>query len=98
MPELSEEQKQRIISALEERGAKFPCPRCGNISFVLLDGYQNNPLTSKIGAIVLGGANVPAVIVACARCGWLAQHALGPLGLLPAQEEAKEEANVEQSS
>ena len=87
--ELPQEQKQRIIKALEDRGAKLPCPRCGNNSFVLLDGYFNQTMQSELKGIVIGGPSVPSVVVACNRCGYLSQHALGALGLLPKEEVKK---------
>jgi len=88
--EMPHAQKQKIIKALEERGARLPCPRCGNNSFTLLDGYFNQTVQTDLKGMVLGGPSVPSVVVACNRCGYLSQHALGALGLLP-QEEAKNE-------
>lgn len=86
MHELSKEQKERIIKALEERMAKLPCPRCGNQHFTLLDGYFNQTIQTELKGIVLGGPSVPSAVVACSRCGYLSQHALGALGLLPREE------------
>lgn len=81
--EMSQEQKQKIIKALEERGAKLPCPRCGNQSFTLLEGYFNQTIQSELSGIIIGGPSIPSVVIACTRCGFLSQHALGALGLLP---------------
>lgn len=91
MNELSNEQKQRIIDALDEAGARLPCPRCGNSNFTLLDGYFNQTVQTELGGLVLGGPSVPSVVVVCSRCGYLSQHALGVLKLLPktSPEEAK---------
>lgn len=85
------DQKQKIVEALEKASARLPCPRCGNTSFTLLDGFFNQPVQTDLGGLVLGGPSVPSVVVVCNRCGFLAQHALGSLGLLPKQEAAKEE-------
>ena len=90
MQKISDEKKREIIKALEERGAKLPCPRCGNNSFTLLDGYFNQTIQTVLKGMVLGGPSVPSVVVSCSRCGYLSQHALGALGLLP-KEEAKNE-------
>jgi len=84
---ISEEQKQKIIAALKERGATLPCPRCGNQAFTLLDGYFNQTIQTKLSGMVIGGPSVPSVVVGCDRCGLLSQHALGTLGLLPAKGE-----------
>jgi ribosomal protein L37E len=86
MPGLTQEQKDKIVAKLEERGAKLPCPRCGSRSFTLLDGYFTQPVCAEIGAIVLGGTTVPSIVVVCTQCGFLSQHALGALGMLPATE------------
>jgi hypothetical protein len=91
MNQISDEEKQQIIAALERAGARLPCPRCGNNNFTLLEGYFNQTVQTRLPGIVLGGPSVPSVVVVCTRCGFLSQHALGSLGLLPktATEEAK---------
>lgn len=88
MQQIPEERKKEIVKALEERGAKLPCPRCGNQSFTLLEGYFNQPIQSELKGMVIGGPTIPSIVIACSRCGFLSQHALGALGLLP-REEAK---------
>lgn len=80
---IKEEEKQRIIKALEEHGASLPCPRCGNQQFTLLDGYFNQTIQTELKGMVIGGPSVPSVVVVCTRCGYMSQHALGVLGLLP---------------
>lgn len=80
---MNSEEKEKIIKALEERSAKNPCPRCGNQQFALLDGYFNQTIQNKLEGIVIGGPSIPSVIVVCNRCGFMSQHALGSLGMLP---------------
>ena len=91
MKEITQEQKRRIINALENVGALRPCPRCGNNNFTLLDGYFNQSIQTELGGtVILGGPSVPSVVVVCTKCGYISQHAAGVLGLLPiAQEEVK---------
>jgi hypothetical protein len=91
MEKLTETEKQRIISVLRERNANLPCPRCGNNNFTLLDGYFNQTIQNEFRGIVIGGPSVPSVVIACNRCGFLSQHALGVLGLLPKEDEDKKE-------
>lgn len=86
MAELSDADKQRIIEALDKRGANRPCPRCGNAEFLLVGGYFNPIVQTELAGLILGGPSVPTAAVICAKCGWLAQHALGLLGLLPSRE------------
>jgi hypothetical protein len=80
---LTPEEQKRIVAALEACGAKAPCPRCGNPSFSLLDGYFSHSLQGNLSGISFGGPAIPVAVVACQRCGFLAEHALGALGLLP---------------
>lgn len=89
MPELSDAQKREIIAALEKKGANLPCPRCGTKQFTLLDGYFNQPIQVNMSGLVLGGPTVPSAVVVCTNCGFIAQHALGAIGLL--QKESGEE-------
>lgn len=82
-PQFSPEERKRIVEALESRGAKLPCPRCGNTQFVLVDGYFAHSLQHNLSSYSLGGPAIPVAVVACQRCGFLAEHAIGALGLLP---------------
>ena len=86
MEKLSDERKQEIVKALKKNGAVLACPRCKNDSFSLLDGYFTQAIQTQLGGVVLGGRTVPSAVLACDRCGFLSQHALGPLGLLPKKE------------
>ncbi len=89
MPEIPDEQAEKIIRALEERGVRRPCPRCGNTDFSLAGGYFTNVLTDDISTVQLSGQVIPTIAVICSRCGFFSQHALGTLGMLPAKEPAK---------
>ncbi len=83
---MTSEQANEVIQALQSRGATRPCPRCGNAHFTLLEGFFNQPLSGDLttppGTMGFSsGPTVPSVVTACARCGFLSQHALGVLGL-----------------
>lgn len=80
---MNQAEKDKIVSTLQEKFAKNPCPRCGNPEFALVDGYANQPIQDEIVGIVLGGKTIPTIIAVCTRCGFLSQHALGVLGLIP---------------
>ncbi|RLG70953.1 MAG: hypothetical protein DRO11_05335 [Methanobacteriota archaeon] len=82
IPELSEDERQKIRDALKKRGAGLPCPRCGNKSFSLLDGYLMHTIQTSLEDVPAGEQVVPTVAVVCDRCGYLSHHALGILGLL----------------
>ena len=80
---MDKERQEEIIQVLQEKGVDKPCPRCGNEKFELIGetGIQlsdnPNPIMSQIM-----GPFVPLVLIACSRCGYLTQHAQGPLGLV----------------
>ncbi len=84
---ISQEEKERIILELNNKlgssGAK--CPMCGNMHFIIADGYFNNFLQDDLNSINLGGASIPSISIICSNCGFVSQHALGVLGLLPRQ-------------
>lgn len=88
---MTPKEKDEIIKRLEERFANNPCPRCGNQHFALADGYFTQPIQKDITGIVIGGPNIPSVVVICTRCGFISQHALGSLGLLPPQDNKQDD-------
>lgn len=83
---MTNEEKEKIIKALEERDAKNPCPRCSNDVFNLVDGYFVQSLQEKAKGVVIGGLSLPSVVVVCNKCGFMSQHALGAIGLLSIQD------------
>jgi hypothetical protein len=75
--------RAEIAKVIESRGATLPCPRCANQRFQILSGYVCPPLQQTLEQMTLGVEVVPTAAVVCVQCGYLALHALGPLGLLP---------------
>ena len=75
--------RDEIAKRLKDKGAVLPCPRCGNKSFFVIDGYFNQTLQEELQGLVIGGHSIPSAIVACGNCGFMSQHALGALDLLP---------------
>ncbi|MCL2103742.1 MAG: hypothetical protein FWH21_01590 [Kiritimatiellaeota bacterium] len=80
--ELTEERKQEILVRLQERGVPQACPMCKGKNWTLMEGYFNHPLQTQLGKLVLG-KSVPSVVIICLHCGYISQHALGTLKLLP---------------
>lgn len=89
MDSLSKEKKDEIIKKLSEKGIKGVCPMCGNNHFVVADGYFNNALQNSLETFNLGGRSIPTISIICSRCGFVSQHALGVLELLPKAEDEK---------
>jgi uncharacterized Zn finger protein len=80
--------RDEIIKALESKGAKLPCHRCGHQSFTVIDGFTRYHLSEDMNANVVGGQGVPAILVACSNCGTITPHAALAL-ISPEQEEIK---------
>ncbi len=82
---MDQNEKNKIIKILEEKGAKLPCPRCGSAHFTLIEGYFNNILQNEPIGLVIGGPTIPSIVIACVNCGYLSQHAIGALGLMSSE-------------
>lgn len=89
MSSIPKEKLEEIIKILKERGAVRSCPRCGKEKFTLTDGYFADVLQTDLNIFRVTGSSVPSIAVICDNCGYISQHALGALGLLP-QEVKKE--------
>lgn len=85
---LSQEIKNQIIGILDGRfrrnGRTVICPMCSNNTFTISDAYISNSLQDDFQNIVLGGPAIPSIAIICNVCGFISQHALGALGLMPA--------------
>lgn len=85
----SKKKRDEIIEKLKELGASKPCPRCGNKSFIIADGYFQNTVQNDLHHTTLGGKILPTAMIVCDQCGFVSQHSLGVLGLLPESGEKK---------
>lgn len=83
MKQLTKKQKEEIATKLRDRGAILSCPRCGNSNFTILDGYFVQTIQTELAGMVIGGPSIPSIAVVCKHCGFMSQHALGALGLIP---------------
>ena len=75
---ISADDKHRVVAALKSRGAGS-CPRCNDSQWTVSE-YSRIEVqeTAARGA---QGTTIPAVMIVCEHCGFIAQHALQPLGL-----------------
>ena len=66
--------QEELIKLLTEKGAIEPCPRCKNPQFELVREalISLNPDMTRSWA---GTLQVPVILLACKRCGYIAQHA-----------------------
>ena len=83
---LTKEQKDKIKVAFDSKIQSLTCPMCQNKSFVMADGYFNNTMQEDFSALIVGGQSIPTIGVICTNCGFVSQHAIGVLGLLPKPE------------
>ena len=86
---LKGEKKAELIQALTERLSKSDkrsvCPMCGHTHFTIADAYLSNTLQADFNSVTLGGPSIPSLAIICTNCGFISQHSLGILGLLPAE-------------
>jgi len=76
---ISSSDKQKIITALKARGAGS-CPRCDDSQWTVSE-YSRIEVQETSARESNGGVTIPAVMIVCQHCGFIAQHALQPLGL-----------------
>lgn len=68
----------RLKRILESKGI-VRCPMCGGNHFQVVDGYFSNFIQNGLNGFALGGPSVPSVMIICAECGFMSQHAIGVL-------------------
>lgn len=76
---ISSGDKQKVISALKARGAGS-CPRCDDSQWTVSE-YSRIEVQDTSARDGAHGVTIPAVMIVCQHCGFIAQHALQPLGL-----------------
>ena len=76
---ISSTDKQRIVSALKSRGAGG-CPRCDDSQWTVSE-YSRIDVQATSERNDTSGVSIPTVMIVCQHCGFVAQHALQPLGL-----------------
>lgn len=88
---LNNDQKKIIAEALTKRKLGMICPMCQNKSFIMADGYFNNNMQTDFSSFSIGGPAIPTIAIICSNCGFVSQHALGVLNLLPKEENTKKD-------
>jgi hypothetical protein len=88
---LNNDQKKRIAEILENRRHRMICPMCQQNQFLMSDGYINNIIQNDLSSFSIGGPSIPSVALICKNCGFVSQHSIGILGLLPKGKNNKNE-------
>lgn len=91
MDTLSQEEINKILEELKKRGVSKMCPMCGNPHFSIAPAYFVNLLQPSVSNLSLSGKSIPSIPIICTNCGFISQHAIGVLGIMPkeAQKEPK---------
>jgi hypothetical protein len=76
---ISADDKHRIIAALKARGAGS-CPRCRDSQWTVSE-YSRIEVQATMDRNTAEGTTIPAIMIVCEHCGFIAQHALQPLGI-----------------
>lgn len=80
---MTEQEKEKIIQKLREKNVNLGCPRCNNKNFTLVNGYFKQIIQNDLKNTALGGPSIPFVMTVCVNCGFISQHALGAIDMLP---------------
>lgn len=78
---ISADDKHRIVNALKARGAGS-CPRCNDSQWTVSE-FSMIEVQATMDRGALETATIPSIMIVCEHCGFIAQHALQPLGIWP---------------
>lgn len=93
---LNQEEKNKIAQAINQKIQHIKCPMCKNGTFSIAEGYFNNFMQQGHWSnISIGGPSIPSIAIICTNCGFISQHALGALGLLPVEQKNNNENGEE---
>lgn len=77
---LSPEDREKILSWLDERGGKTACPVCHHENWFLAEHILEGRIYSG-GGLVVGGPNYPQFVIVCTNCYYARHFMAMPLGL-----------------
>ena len=78
---ISADDKHKIVAALKARGAGT-CPRCRDSQWTVSE-FSRIEVQATMERNTAEKTTIPAVMIVCEHCGFIAQHALQPLGVWP---------------
>ena len=71
---VNDKDKEKIVSALNDKDVSAPCPRCSSLKFQVV---------GQSTLYIEGKKIMPTALIACTKCGFIAMHALGILDIAP---------------
>lgn len=93
---IAKEEKEKIVEALTRKAPSLECPMCHHRHFILAEGYTMLAIQDVKDQMILGGTMMPAIGLACSRCGFISLHSLGVLGLMEKEVKAENEKQKRQ--
>lgn len=79
---MTQEDKSKIASILEQKISPITCPMCHKQNFSLVDGYIVTPIQQEPATLVIGGGrSIVSVAIICVNCGYTSYHNLKALGI-----------------
>lgn len=84
---ITKEKKEELAKVLNSKISKLECPMCHQHDFIIADGFFNNSLQDTYQGLGIGGQAIPSIAIICTHCGFISQHALGVLGMLPKKDD-----------
>jgi hypothetical protein len=80
-PEFSDAIRAEILSKVQEL-TDGNCPMGHASNWLVMEGYSRVQLSQDSRTVALSGNGVPCAVLICLTCGYVAEMALGVLGLL----------------
>lgn len=93
---ISADDKHKIVSALKARGAGS-CPRCRDSQWTVSE-FSMIEVQATMDRGAHETATIPSIMIVCEHCGFIAQHALQPLGIWPERTTGLDSGNVRSPS
>ena len=73
---------EKIVEKLQEKIKNPHCPMCGHRKFAMIDSLIKHTLQRGDDSYSISGRYVPCAVTICQNCGFVAEHAIGALGLI----------------
>ena len=77
--------REQVLAALQAKVRSPTCEVCQTNNWGVADHPVGLNLTDLSGNVVIPAPQIPAAALICSNCGNVRFHALGALGLLPAE-------------
>jgi hypothetical protein len=80
-PDFTDAVRAEIVGKVQQL-TNGNCPMGHVTNWLVMGGYSRVQLNADSSTVSLSGNGVPCAVLVCTQCGYLAEFALGVLGLL----------------